>query len=62
MIRPPIRATCRSLPRFTLSLTLSPASLRAFSALRHLRKDSRIEGIGRVIKDDYAAIRENYGI
>jgi hypothetical protein len=61
MIRPCYRAVLRSFPQSSLcSASLQFAHLRAFSAARQLRKDARIEDIGRVIKDDYAAIRENY--
>jgi len=34
---------------------------RAFSTIRHLRKDPRLEDVGRLIKDEFAVLRDKYG-
>jgi triacylglycerol lipase len=52
---------CRTICRHA---NRSPALLqasRALSTRARLSKDPRIDDIGRVIEDEYATIRDNYG-
>ncbi|KAF2798450.1 alpha/beta-hydrolase [Melanomma pulvis-pyrius CBS 109.77] len=60
MIRPCFRATYRSIPRFLPCSPTGPTSLRVFCAGRQLQSDPRLQDAGRVIKDEYAAIRDHY--
>ncbi|KAF2707224.1 alpha/beta-hydrolase [Pleomassaria siparia CBS 279.74] len=60
MIRPCFQATCRSSTQFLPRSALRVASLRTFSASSRLRNDPRLQDIGRVIKDEYAAVRAHY--
>ncbi|KAF1993876.1 alpha/beta-hydrolase [Amniculicola lignicola CBS 123094] len=51
----------RTYPRATFCSNLRPiTSRRAFHAARKLCNDPRLQDLGRVIKDEYAVLRDNY--
>jgi triacylglycerol lipase len=38
------------------------STARAFSAISRLQKDPRLEDLGKVIEDEFAVLRDNYGM
>lgn len=60
MIRPIVHARLCSL-RILHRTTCVPAVRRSFSNAQSRKEDPRLQDIGRVLKDEYAVVRERYG-